>query len=55
MPWAYIAELLGPGLHWGRAQQELGIAAKKHPARGGVKRTEAEEMRLRDNPSSMAT
>lgn len=23
MPWAYIRSLLGPGLHWGRSQEEL--------------------------------
>lgn len=23
MPWEYINRLLGPGLHWGRTQQEL--------------------------------
>ena len=23
MPWAYIVRLLGPGLHWGRTQEEL--------------------------------
>lgn len=23
MPWWYIVKLLGPGLHWGRSQEEL--------------------------------
>ena len=23
MPWWYIRQLLGPGLHWGRSQAEL--------------------------------
>lgn len=23
MPWRYIRELLGPGLHWGRTKEEL--------------------------------
>lgn len=23
MPWAYIRQLLGPGLHWSRTQDEL--------------------------------
>jgi hypothetical protein len=26
MPWAYIRALLGPGLHWGRSQEDLLIA-----------------------------
>ena len=26
MPWAYIRQLLGPGLHWGRTQDELNAA-----------------------------
>jgi hypothetical protein len=26
MPWAYILKLLGPGLHWGRTQEELQAA-----------------------------
>ncbi len=23
MPWAYIHQLLGPGLHWGKSREEL--------------------------------
>lgn len=26
MPWWYIRQLLGPGLHWGRSQEELKAA-----------------------------
>ncbi len=26
MPWWYIRQLLGPGLHWGRSQAELRAA-----------------------------
>ena len=29
MPWAYIYELLGPGLHWGKSQEHLLAAIKK--------------------------
>lgn len=34
MPWAYIAKLLGPGLHWGRSQQELNAAIDRARAEG---------------------
>lgn len=26
MPWWYIRQLLGPGLHWGKSQEELRVA-----------------------------
>lgn len=26
MPWWYIRQLLGPGLHWGRSKEELRAA-----------------------------
>jgi hypothetical protein len=29
MPWDYIRKLLGPGLHWGRTQEELASAIKR--------------------------
>jgi hypothetical protein len=29
MPWDYIRKMLGPGLHWGRTQQELASAIKR--------------------------
>jgi hypothetical protein len=29
MPWAYIYELLGPGLHWGKTQEQLKAAIEK--------------------------
>lgn len=29
MPWAYIRQLLGPGLHWGRTQAELRAAIRQ--------------------------
>jgi len=29
MPWDYIRKLLGPGLHWGRTQQELSSAINR--------------------------
>lgn len=34
MPWAYIYRLLGPGLHWGRSQQELNTAIQRARAEG---------------------
>lgn len=34
MPWAYIYQLLGPGLHWGRSQDELLQAIAKAKADG---------------------
>ena len=34
MPWAYIYRLLGPGLHWGRSQQELNTAIQRARADG---------------------
>lgn len=34
MPWAYITRLLGPGLHWGRTQEELLAAIEKARADG---------------------
>lgn len=34
MPWAYIYKLLGPGLHWGRTQEELLAAIKRARADG---------------------
>lgn len=34
MPWAYIHQLLGPGLHWGRSQQELNTAIQRARAEG---------------------
>ena len=34
MPWAYIHQLLGPGLHWGRSQQELNTAIQRARADG---------------------
>ncbi len=40
MPWAYIRQLLGPGLHWGRTQDELIAAIEKARADG---QTEAAE------------
>ena len=35
MPWAYIRALLGPGLHWGRSQDEL-LAAIQRAEREGM-------------------
>ena len=29
MPWWYIKELLGPGLHWGKTQAQLKQAIKQ--------------------------
>lgn len=29
MPWDYILRLLGPGLHWGRTQEELLAAIQR--------------------------
>lgn len=29
MPWAYIYQLLGPGLHWGKSQKQLREAIEK--------------------------
>ena len=29
MPWAYIYNLLGPGLHWNRSQEEFITAIRK--------------------------
>ncbi len=40
MPWAYIRQLLGPGLHWGRTQDELIAAIEKARVDG---QTEAAE------------
>lgn len=34
MPWAYIHRLLGPGLHWGRSQEELHAAIERARADG---------------------
>lgn len=34
MPWAYIHRLLGPGLHWGRSQEELHAAIQRARAEG---------------------
>ena len=34
MPWAYIIQLIGPGLHWGRTQEELFSAIDKARADG---------------------
>lgn len=34
MPWAYIHQLLGPGLHWGRTQDELNAAIDRARAEG---------------------
>jgi hypothetical protein len=34
MPWAYILSLLGPGMHWGRTQEEL-LAAIDRARREG--------------------
>lgn len=34
MPWAYIHRLLGPGLHWGRTQEELHSAIERARAEG---------------------
>lgn len=34
MPWAYIRELLGPGLHWGRSQEQLFDAIDRARADG---------------------
>lgn len=34
MPWAYISSLLGPGLHWGRSQEELLAAVDRARAEG---------------------
>lgn len=34
MPWAYIRSLLGPGLHWGRTQEELLAAIDRARADG---------------------
>jgi len=35
VPWAYIRSLLGPGLHWGRSQDEL-LAAIQRAERDGM-------------------
>lgn len=32
MPWWYIRQLLGPGLHWGRSQEEFLSAIKQAEA-----------------------
>ncbi len=29
MPWWYIKNLLGPGLHWGKTKEELEVAIRK--------------------------
>lgn len=29
MPWWYIRSLLGPGLHWGKSQEELRAAIRQ--------------------------
>jgi len=34
MPWAYIRQILGPGLHWGRTQDELHAAIDRARADG---------------------
>ena len=34
MPWEYIRKLLGPGLHWGRTQEELLNAIERARADG---------------------
>ena len=34
MPWAYIRRILGPGLHWGRTQDELLAAIDRARAEG---------------------
>ncbi len=34
MPWAYIRQILGPGLHWGRTQDELLAAIDRARADG---------------------
>lgn len=34
MPWAYIRSLLGPGLHWGKSQEELMAAIDRARAEG---------------------
>lgn len=34
MPWAYIRRILGPGLHWGRTQDELNAAIDRARADG---------------------
>jgi hypothetical protein len=34
MPWAYIRRILGPGLHWGRTQDELLAAIDRARADG---------------------
>lgn len=34
MPWAYIRNLLGPGLHWGRSQEQYRAAVAQAEADG---------------------
>lgn len=34
MPWAYILQLLGPGLHWDRTQEQLLAAIRRARAEG---------------------
>jgi len=34
MPWGYISKLLGPGLHWGRTQEQYRTAIERAEADG---------------------
>jgi len=34
MTWEYIARLLGPGLHWGKSQQEIQAAIERAMSEG---------------------
>ena len=40
MPWRYIRELLGPGLHWGRSQDELLAAIRRAESDGMLEAAE---------------
>ena len=44
MPWAYIRSLLGPGLHWGRSQDELLAAIDR--ARADKQHAAAEHLEI---------
>lgn len=50
MPWAYILQLLGPGLHWGRTHEELRAAIDRARADGQEEAAEHLEiiLELRD-------
>lgn len=45
--WAYIAELLGPGRHWGKSQEELQRAIARGTAEGKHEAVEHLEIILR--------